>query len=339
MIFRRMVAKNVEDRYQTMTEVIADLEQCRSHQGPAFNSPPSVGPQSDSGLTNFLNEITVQSSPSVIAKNTAPSRDWPRNTKLLVIGGSVLGGVVLLAALVISLRTKPGTLVVDSNKPAADRPARNDAVRNDSRKRKSPRKERPTTGRSVLGNVPSLSPERDAATFVLSIGGEVAVNFDYGRRIKRVSELPKEEFFVANIWLMENRKVTDRDLPRFKDCQGMWLIGLCGTQVTDAGLAHIKEYVMAQSLSEVYLGDTSITDSGLAHLADCTGIRQLWIYNTAVTDDGLEHFKRMKQMVRLLATGTRVTEAGVQELAAALPQCKIEWDGGAIEPKRGVDSE
>jgi hypothetical protein len=47
----------------------------------------------------------------------------------------------------------------------------------------------------------------------------------------------------------------------------------------------------------------------------------------------------MKRMVRLAATGTKVTDAGVQQLAIALPQCKIEWDGGVIEPTRAVDPE
>jgi len=87
----------------------------------------------------------------------------------------------------------------------------------------------------------------------------------------------------------------------------------------------------------VYIGDTSITDSGLAHLADCTGIRQLWIFNTAVTDAGLNDLKQMKQMLRLVATGTKVTDAGARQLANALPQCKIEWDGGVIEPTRAAD--
>jgi hypothetical protein len=301
---------------------------------------------------------------------------------LLAIGGSVLAAVVLLAALVISLRTTSGTLVVELNEPGADlhvfdnsgtlettctgaegpitipvdpgkhrlkiqkkgfAPVTKDFEVESNRTRSikvtlAPLK--PTVAESKAAAAPNeftLSLERDVAKWVLSIGGQVVVNFDYQRRIKAVSELPKVEFFVANIWLRENRKVTDRDLSRFKGCKGLWLIDLCGTRVTDAGLAHVKDYVMAQSLSEVYLGDTSITDSGLAHLADCTGIRQLWIFNTAVTDAGLNHLKRMNQMLHLALQQTRVTEAGVRELAAALPQCEITWDGGKIEPTRGTN--
>ena len=107
-----------------------------------------------------------------------------------------------------------------------------------------------------------------------------------------------------------------------------------GTRVTDAGLADISP-----GLTELYLGNTSITDSGLAHLANCTHIRQLWLFNTAVTDAGLIHLKRMNRMRFLALQMTRVTAAGVQDLAAALPQCQITWDGGKIEPKPGAEPE
>jgi hypothetical protein len=323
-----------------MAEVIADLEQWRSHYGPAFDSPPSVASQGDAGLTNFLNEIAVQGPQSVMAKKPAPSRDWARNTKLLTIGSSVLGAVVLLAVLVISLRTKvpvakdPVTkdIAVESNgtksigvtrvpmKPAvaAETVAAKDVKETDA-----------------APNHFTLSADRSVAEWVLSIGGAVVVNFDYGRRIKAVSELPKESFALANIWLGQNQKVTDRDLSRFKDCQGLWLLDLTGTQVTDAGLAHVKEY----ELSELYLSNTSITDSGLAHLKDCTKIRQIQISDTAVTDAGLSHLKRLNRMTALFLHRTKVTEAGVRQLADVLPQCTIYWDGGEIEAKRPADSE
>jgi serine/threonine protein kinase len=337
-VFSRLIAKRIEDRYQTMADVIADLKSLTKGHVPPSNTQPPSDSFVDTGLTNFLNDIVLTEPKPVPPQNktSAGPAFWKDNKKNLLIGGGVLGGLILLAGIVLSLRPKAGTPVVETNEPRADRP-----VRKEPRKRKIARTddEAPSTGSSILSNDFALSPERDAARFVLSIGGEVVVNYDYGRKIKAVSALPKEAFFVANIWLMENQKVTDRDLPRFKDCQGLWMLALVGTRITDAGLAHVKEYVTAQGLSEVYIGDTSITDSGLAHLADCTGIRQLWIFNTAVTDAGLNDLKQMKQMLRLVATGTKVTDAGARQLANALPQCKIEWDGGVIEPTRAADPE
>ena len=31
--------------------------------------------------------------------------------------------------------------------------------------------------------------------------------------------------------------------------------------------------------------------------------------------------------------GTKVTAAAVEKLAKALPKCKIDWNGGTVEPK------
>ena len=35
----------------------------------------------------------------------------------------------------------------------------------------------------------------------------------------------------------------------------------------------------------------------------------------------------------LSLTKTKITAAGIDGLKKALPQCKIEWDGGVIEPR------
>ncbi len=63
-------------------------------------------------------------------------------------------------------------------------------------------------------------------------------------------------------------------------------------------------------MSVLHLTGTKMTDAGLAHLTDC------------------------KSLIRIVVRGTGVTPAKVEEFAKAMPQCKIEHDGGVIEPQK-----
>src|SRR5262249_8077095 len=59
LVFSKMVAKNVEDRYQTMSKVIADLEACGPCQDQSAGTQQPFGSSTDAGLTDFLKEIAI----------------------------------------------------------------------------------------------------------------------------------------------------------------------------------------------------------------------------------------------------------------------------------------
>ena len=66
------------------------------------------------------------------------------------------------------------------------------------------------------------------------------------------------------------------------------MLCLDGTQVTDAGLEHLKGLTRLQSLD---LSGTQVTDAGLEHLKGLTQLQWLSLEGTQVTDAGLEHLK------------------------------------------------
>ncbi len=97
-------------------------------------------------------------------------------------------------------------------------------------------------------------------------------------------------------------------------------VDLSGTNVTDAGLEHLKGLT---SLQELYLDGTEVTDAGLVHLKGLTSLRRLLLSDTKVTDAGLVHLKGLTSLQALNLRYTKVTDAGVKKLQQALPNCKI----------------
>ena len=155
------------------------------------------------------------------------------------------------------------------------------------------------------------------------------------------------------ILALHTTQVSDAGLAHFQGCKKLGHLDLNGTQVSDAGLAHFKE---SKELQILFLNNTQVTDAGLAHFKDCHDMRSVVLRGTKVSNAGLEYFKDCKHLEgfdlnetqvsdagleqlahypalgRLFVQKTKVTEAGVKKLSAALPLCKIDWDGGVIEP-------
>jgi len=127
MIFRKMVAKKTRDRYQSMTEVIAELRRCTASQDQAIDAQPSADSLADTCLTNLPDDISQalarpprRRRKARVQKAPAQKAWLDKNKKLLQIAAGVLGAVVLLAGIIISLKTKDGTLLVTVTEPDAE---------------------------------------------------------------------------------------------------------------------------------------------------------------------------------------------------------------------------
>jgi hypothetical protein len=108
-----------------------------------------------------------------------------------------------------------------------------------------------------------------------------------------------------------------RFVSRFKELEAL---KVCGSHVTDTGLAYLEELTALKYLD---LSGTAITDAGLAYLEHLTALQNLNLSETKITDAGLVHLRDLKNLEYLIIWGTNVTEQGISQLQKDLPNTKI----------------
>ncbi len=111
---------------------------------------------------------------------------------------------------------------------------------------------------------------------------------------------------------LKGLKRTLDDIPQTLDLQG--------TQLTDAGLEHLKGLTNVGSLN---LSGTQVSDAGLCHLKGLSSLMDLDLANTQITDEGLKHLIGMSNLIGINLDGTQTTPEGRALLRQALPHCQV----------------
>jgi serine/threonine protein kinase len=127
-VFKKMVAKKFENRYQTMSEVIAELEQFNSPKTNAvtdsFQTASEVvttldrsasGDQTTSRQAANINDQfkTLTSESPEHPPQTLPKTMGQLRQKSFLLFAAAILGMMVLAGIIISLKTKDGNLIVE----------------------------------------------------------------------------------------------------------------------------------------------------------------------------------------------------------------------------------
>jgi Leucine-rich repeat (LRR) protein len=110
---------------------------------------------------------------------------------------------------------------------------------------------------------------------------------------------------------LSETQVTDAGLKHLRGLTQLQVLTLDSTQVTDAGLEHLRGLTQ---LRELQLTNTQVTDAGLGHLRGLTQLQWLSLDRTQVTDAGLEHLRGLTQLQQLYLDNTQVADAGLEHL-------------------------
>ena len=176
----------------------------------------------------------------------------------------------------------------------------------------------------------AVSPDRRAAEWILSIGGKVRVNDNTQDDIVDKANLPSDGFRLTYIQLSGKAQVRDDDLAIFASCQDLAAIGLDHTGIGNAG---VRPFANAKRLTHVYVQGTRINDEGLASFAGCKDLLALGLGGTRVTSNSIQTIRGFSKLQFLDVTKTKINLTEIENLGAALPNCKIVHDGGVINPR------
>jgi formylglycine-generating enzyme required for sulfatase activity/serine/threonine protein kinase len=137
-VFRKMVAKKIEDRYQTMTEVVADLEHCYAALGGGATMTMPGGVSGSNSIdaaelsiamghqklkaidapTSFSIDVgATKPKPAKKQPNTSAAGGGKKN-KWLLIGAGAAGAALILAGILIIIRDDKGKEIARIEAPA-----------------------------------------------------------------------------------------------------------------------------------------------------------------------------------------------------------------------------
>lgn len=109
---------------------------------------------------------------------------------------------------------------------------------------------------------------------------------------------------------LHDTQITNAGLVHLKGLTNLQNLGIGRTQITDAGLVHLKELTNLTSLSL----PKQITDAGLRHLKGLTNLQDLTLAGIQITDAGLVHIEGLTKLERLNLDNTKITNAGLVHL-------------------------
>ena len=118
--------------------------------------------------------------------------------------------------------------------------------------------------------------------------------------------------------------MADSGLVHLEGLTELRALHLRGTQVTDAGLKHLRPLIKLETLGELpdrhglaqlkQADLMPVTDAGLTNLRTLTNLRHLTLDRTAVTDAGLVNLEPLTKFESLDLGETQVTDAGLVHL-------------------------
>ena len=304
-VFRRMVAKKPDDRFQSMGEVIAALQSFGKPPSGIAVAPPEIsGGQTAVAASAPLSDSVGQTaaSGSGVSQLAATPHKWtPR--KIAIAGGAGIPAAILIALLLHALG---GSTTDGDPKPT---PGNDHTVSSTT----SPSGN--STGPSGKSPGPSAASGLDhqVAAWVLTHGRswlKIAVGTQGPLEVKPEDSLPPAPFKVIEITL-EDVPITEKELLRLAKLSDLAKLTLVNDGVTDAMLTKLPRL---SNLNYLNVAGNPLTAAGLKQIARQTELQSLGLYGDVVSSEALRNLEPLVNLNRLDLGNTQIDADRLRQL-------------------------
>lgn len=125
---------------------------------------------------------------------------------------------------------------------------------------------------------------------------------------------------------LSGKQLTDACIGSLVELRGLIGLVLESPQFGNAAIHGIGEYLDVTQLDGLSLAGGRMSDSGLSVLPRIESLSYLHIGCDQVSDNALPYLKQLRGLKAIWLFATGVSHQAAEELAAALPDCEVNWD-------------